>query len=167
MFVGVMRCPLQPFVTIRESPLLCNAIHLPTIPQQIFHTKSLGAVRAPTSSCRSFKPLDFVLRTLRALRPSDPRIGEWIVCYPLNSVLASGQCVGLWIVCYPENSALVCGKYVCRSLCVSLWDSVFMKYCSLGLQQEVHKTIKLNTGAEKMQTSLSSGSPAVAIFSRH
>ena len=42
-----------------------------------------------------------------------------------------------------------------------------MKYCPLGLQQEVHKTIKLNMGAEKMQTSLSSGSPAVAIFSLH
>ena len=29
MFVGVMRSPLQPFVTIRESPSVCNGIHLP------------------------------------------------------------------------------------------------------------------------------------------
>ena len=33
-------------------------------------TRSLGALRAPTSRWR---PLDFVLRALRALRPCDPR----------------------------------------------------------------------------------------------
>ena len=32
-------------------------------------TRSLGALRAPTSSWRPFGPLDFVLRALRALRP--------------------------------------------------------------------------------------------------
>ena len=32
-------------------------------------TRSLGALRAPTSSGRPFGPLDFVLRALRALRP--------------------------------------------------------------------------------------------------
>ena len=31
-------------------------------------TRSLGALPAPTSSCRPFGPLDFVLRALRALR---------------------------------------------------------------------------------------------------
>ena len=43
-------------------------------------TRSLGALRAPTSSLRPFGPalgpsglLDFVLRALRALRPCDPR----------------------------------------------------------------------------------------------
>ena len=43
-------------------------------------TRSLGALRAPTSSVRPFGPafgpsglLDFVLRALRALRPCDPR----------------------------------------------------------------------------------------------
>ena len=45
----------------------------------IFDTRSLGALRAPTSSWRRFGPLDFVLRALRALRPCDPRVGDWIV----------------------------------------------------------------------------------------
>ena len=59
-----------------------------------FH-RSLGALRAPTSSLRPFGPalgpsglLDFVLRTLRALRPCDPRKGTMI-----------GSCVSHWIVC--------------------------------------------------------------------
>ena len=44
------------------------------------YTRSLGALRAPTSSLRPFGPafgpsglLDFVLRALRALRPCDPQ----------------------------------------------------------------------------------------------
>ena len=45
--------------------------------------RSLGALRAPTSSWRPFGPLDFVLRALRALRPCDLR--RW-----LDSVLAFG-----------------------------------------------------------------------------
>ena len=40
---------------------------------QISLTRSLGALRAPTSSWGPFGPLDFVLRALRALRPCDPR----------------------------------------------------------------------------------------------
>ena len=45
-------------------------------------TRSLGALRAPTSSWRPFGPLslDFVLRALRALRPCDPQASDWIVC---------------------------------------------------------------------------------------
>ena len=43
-------------------------------------TRSLGALRAPTSSWRPFGPLDFVLRALRALRPCDPRVGDQIGC---------------------------------------------------------------------------------------
>ena len=39
----------------------------------IYRTRSLGALRAPTSSWGPFGPLDFVLRALRALRPCDPR----------------------------------------------------------------------------------------------
>ena len=46
----------------------------------IYITRSLGALRAPTSSWRPFGPLDFVLRALRALRPCDPRNSDWIVC---------------------------------------------------------------------------------------
>ena len=42
--------------------------------------RSLGALRAPTSSWRPFGPLFFVLRALRALTPSDPRNNDWIVC---------------------------------------------------------------------------------------
>ena len=42
--------------------------------------RSLGALRAPTSSWRPFRPLDFVLRTFRALRPCDTCAGDWIVC---------------------------------------------------------------------------------------
>ena len=34
-------------------------------------TRSLGALRAPTSSWRPFGPLDFVLHALRALRSCD------------------------------------------------------------------------------------------------
>ena len=37
--------------------------------QKLLNTRSLGALRAPTSSWRPFGPLDFVLRALRALRP--------------------------------------------------------------------------------------------------
>ena len=46
----------------------------------IYITRSLGALRAPTSSWRPCGPLDFVLHALRALRPCDPRVGDWIVC---------------------------------------------------------------------------------------
>ena len=46
----------------------------------LLQTRSLWALRAPTSRWRPFGPLDFVLRALRALRPCDPRIGDWIVC---------------------------------------------------------------------------------------
>ena len=46
----------------------------------IYITRSLGALRAPTSSWRPFGPLDFVLRALRTLRPWDPRVSDWIVC---------------------------------------------------------------------------------------
>ena len=48
--------------------------------RQILHYRSLGALRAPTSSWRPFGPLDFVLRALRALRPCDPHHSDWIVC---------------------------------------------------------------------------------------
>ena len=44
------------------------------------NTRSLGALQAPTSSWRPVRPLDIVLRALRALRPCDPRVGDWIVC---------------------------------------------------------------------------------------
>ena len=44
---------------------------------------------APTSSGRPFGPLDFVLRALQALRPSDPRNGDWIVCQPVDNVSAT------------------------------------------------------------------------------
>ena len=37
------------------------------------YNRSLGALRAPTSSWGPFGPLDFVLCALRALRPCDPR----------------------------------------------------------------------------------------------
>ena len=37
-------------------------------PDDLHITRSLGALRAPTSSWRPFGPLDFVLRALRALR---------------------------------------------------------------------------------------------------
>ena len=46
----------------------------------LYNTRSLGALWAPTSSWRPFGPLDFVLRALRALRPCDPRVGDLIVC---------------------------------------------------------------------------------------
>ena len=39
-------------------------------------TRSLGALRALTSSRRPFGPLDFVLRALGALRPCEPRKGD-------------------------------------------------------------------------------------------
>ena len=44
-----------------------------TISYFLLLTRSLGALRAPTSSWGPFGPLDFVLRALRALRPCDPR----------------------------------------------------------------------------------------------
>ena len=37
-------------------------------PSVIYSTRSLGALQAPTSSWRSFGPLNFILRALRALR---------------------------------------------------------------------------------------------------
>ena len=49
-------------------------------------TRSLGALRAPTSSWRPFGPLDFVLRALWALRPCDP---------PRGSLERDGGAVGL------------------------------------------------------------------------
>ena len=52
---------------------LCGANNL------LYLTRSVEARWAPTSSWRPFGPLDFLLRALRALRPSDPRVGELIV----------------------------------------------------------------------------------------
>ena len=51
-------------------------------------TRSLGVLWAPTPSWRPFGPVDFVLPALWALRPCDPRSSDWIVCWPLDSVLA-------------------------------------------------------------------------------
>ena len=52
----------------------------------IFITRSLGALHDPTSSWRPFNPLGLL---------TDPRNGgDWIVRYPLDSVLAWG---------YPEH----------------------------------------------------------------
>ena len=64
----------------------------------LLDTRSLEALWALTSSWKPFGHLDFVLRTLRALKPCDPRNIDWIVCQPLYSVLAIGQCVSLLIV---------------------------------------------------------------------
>ena len=48
---------------------------------EILHTtRSLGALRAPTSNWRPFGPFDFTLCALQALRPCDPRHSDWIVC---------------------------------------------------------------------------------------
>ena len=44
----------------------------------LYYTRSLGALRASTSSWSPFGPLDFVLRALLALRPCSPRVGVWI-----------------------------------------------------------------------------------------
>merc|ERR1712077_179102 len=58
--------------------LLANSLLAPTgalIVKMVYYIyyRSLGALRAPTSSWGPFVPLDFVLRALRALRPCDPR----------------------------------------------------------------------------------------------
>ena len=50
----------------------------------IYVTRSLGALRAPTSRWRPFGPLDFVLRALRALRPCDPRKVDQHLLFHLN-----------------------------------------------------------------------------------
>ena len=47
---------------------------------KIIKTRSLGALRALSSGWRLFRPFDFVLRALWALRPCDPRVGDWIGC---------------------------------------------------------------------------------------
>ena len=44
-------------------------------------------------------PLDFVLCALRVLRPCDPRNSDWIVRWPVDSVLACEWCFSRWIVC--------------------------------------------------------------------
>ena len=67
---------------------ICNSIYsfLPSALQMhkckelIYVTRSRGALRALSSRWRPFGPLDFVLRALWALRPCDPRVGDWIVC---------------------------------------------------------------------------------------
>ena len=60
---------------------------------KIFNTRSLGALRVPTSSWRPFGPLDFVLCAL-----SDAQ-AVWPTPQWLDSVLACGWCVSLLIVC--------------------------------------------------------------------
>ena len=66
-------------------------------------TRSLGALRAPTSRLRPFGPalgpsglLDFVLPALRALRPSDPRNGA----IKINTL--SHHCTDAWVT-QPER----------------------------------------------------------------
>ena len=69
------------------------SLYYHSLNKEYFHytiTRSLGALRVPTSSWRPFGVLDFVLRALRALRPCDPRVSDWTVCNPLDSVLAVG-----------------------------------------------------------------------------
>ena len=46
----------------------------------IFSTRSLRAIQALTSSWRQFRPVDFVLCALWALRRCDPCNGDWKVC---------------------------------------------------------------------------------------
>ena len=57
----------QPIKQLCRGPLLSSPLY------KYWRTRSLGALRAPTSSWRPFGTLDFVLRALRALRPCDPR----------------------------------------------------------------------------------------------
>ena len=57
---------LQPFKVFGDRLFLGGLI---PNPPEICYTRSLGALRAPTSSWGPFGPLDFVLRALRALRP--------------------------------------------------------------------------------------------------
>ena len=92
--------------------------------QKYLITRSLGALWAPTSRWGPFGPLDFVLRALRTLRPCDPCVGDWIVCQPLDSVLAIGQCVSPWIVCQPLDSVLAFGQCVSRWIVCQPLDSV-------------------------------------------
>ena len=56
--------------------------------EKMFGTRSVGALRASNSSWRPFGPLNFILRALRAVRLVDPCVRDWIVCSPLDSVLA-------------------------------------------------------------------------------
>ena len=59
----------------------------------ICSTRSLGPLRAPTSSRRPFRQLDIVIRTLRALRPVR------------RARLRS--CICLKMVCFGENGAFL------------------------------------------------------------
>ena len=82
--------PIQSVIFCTWRVLMCCAIQLIKLQRSVLMhcicivqyrtTRSLEALRAPTSSWRPFGPLDFVLRALRALRPCDPRHSDWIVC---------------------------------------------------------------------------------------
>ena len=77
----------------------------------LYDTRSLGALRAPTSSWRPFGPLDFILRALRALRPvrlpALPCIPfflffllvVYIFCWLLVFSLLLFVCLFGWFVC--------------------------------------------------------------------
>ena len=67
-------------------PRIGGSHHVPSL--SILLTERQGT--AMYYSWRPFRPLDFVLCALRALRPCDPRVSDWIVCKPLDSVLAVG-----------------------------------------------------------------------------
>ena len=75
VFSGVEKChflwKLKPSVSHHASSF--HTCILEQFLKVISETRSLGALRAPTSRWRPFGPLDFVLRALRALRPCDPR----------------------------------------------------------------------------------------------
>ena len=61
------------------SPDITAAIKAPAHKVEL-QTYSQLDFKYNDSSWRPFRPLDFVLRALRALRPCDPRVGDWIVC---------------------------------------------------------------------------------------
>ena len=68
-FIYLILTPAATYLTHLTFNENLKVLHFETL----FNTRSLGALRAPTSSWRPFGPLDFVLRALRAIRPCDPR----------------------------------------------------------------------------------------------
>ena len=109
-YLALFRLLSVPFLFLRKSQSKTGLpvfLHDWNICHLYIYTRSLGALRAPTSSWRPFGPLNYVLRALRALRPCEPA-GAEILSRTYERTNEQGDSRS-WI--FVTNVCDICDKY--------------------------------------------------------